>query len=269
MEMNKRLPSSIWSSPCDFRERLKALWRENNIADSSFGTNVFFRADDFGSNVESNARLINLFSKHRQKLEIAVVPEWIGANPGFLPKLLAQCPELWTIHMHGFAHCNHALEGKKCEFGIHRSRGQKKRDLLLGLELLDEHLGEFIHRQDGLIFTPPWNRCDDETLKLLWELDFIGISRFAERRRTKELVISSRDVTIDLHTRRDSDAEAGWELLFEELKDGLRDGNPYLRNAPCGIMIHDQLMNENAFEFLDCLLGLVNSNVAVRLDLSS
>jgi len=54
-------------------------------------------------------------------------------------------------------------------------------------------------------------------------------------------------VNVDLHTRKELDAEEGWNALFAELKGALLSGL-------CGIMIHHQRMNDAVFAFLEVLL---------------
>ncbi|MCX5884183.1 MAG: DUF2334 domain-containing protein, partial [Deltaproteobacteria bacterium] len=57
-------------------------------------------------------------------------------------------------------------------------------------------------------------------------------------------------VNVDLHTRRETTPEAGWQSLWKELSSGISSGTS-------GIMIHHQRMNETAFEFLKVLLDVM------------
>jgi hypothetical protein len=97
------------------------------------------------------------------------------------------------------------------------------------------------------VFTPPWNRCDQNTLVLLKELNYQAVSRSKKEGPPSPGGLPDFAVGVDLHTRKEDDPLFGWEGLFSEL--GSR-----LSQSPCGIMIHHQRMNEAAFVFLDRLL---------------
>ena len=96
------------------------------------------------------------------------------------------------------------------------------------------------------IFTPPWNRCDNNTLKQLKSLRFKAISRSSENKTINPERIAEYNVNVDLHTRKEKDPERGWSNLFGELRHSLANGL-------CGIMIHHQLMNDQAFVFIEYL----------------
>jgi hypothetical protein len=96
-------------------------------------------------------------------------------------------------------------------------------------------------------FTPPWNRCDQNTLGLLKELNYQAVSRSQRQGPPSPVGLPDFAVGVDLHTRKEDDPLLGWEGLFSEL--GSR-----LSHSSCGIMIHHQRMNEAAFVFLDRLI---------------
>ena len=97
------------------------------------------------------------------------------------------------------------------------------------------------------MFTPPWNRCSAEALALLNHLGYLAVSRYQGARPASSESLPDITVNVDLHTRRETRAEDGWQNLFEELRAALF-------NRFCGIMIHHQRMNDAAFAFLDLLL---------------
>jgi hypothetical protein len=110
-------------------------------------------------------------------------------------------------------------------------------------------------------FTPPWNRCDHETLRALQELGYKGLSRSLGAQPVSPVTVPDFPVTVDLHTRKEEDTESSWQSLFKELGDSLSNGF-------CGIMIHHQRMNDAAFDFLDLLLRSLkqwNDNNLVHL----
>jgi hypothetical protein len=96
-------------------------------------------------------------------------------------------------------------------------------------------------------FTPPWNRCDEETLTALQGLGYMALSRSLGVQPPAPASLPEYPVSVDLHTRKEQDAEAGWQNLLEELRENLANGF-------CGVMLHHQRMNYAAFVFLDLLL---------------
>jgi hypothetical protein len=97
-------------------------------------------------------------------------------------------------------------------------------------------------------FTPPWNRCDSETLKALQELGYKALSRNLGAQPPAPAALTEYPVSVDLHTRKEKDGESGWQNFLKELRESL--GNGF-----CGIMIHHQRMNNAAFDFLELLLS--------------
>ncbi len=115
---------------------------------------VFFRDDDAGW---EDARLLELIARFEGfPLDLAVIPME-------LTERLAGALEGVGCHQHGYAHTNHQLEGRKCEFGPARSKAQQRDDIAAGRERLSELLGD---RLDPF-FTPPWNRCTRDTGEVL------------------------------------------------------------------------------------------------------
>ncbi len=96
-------------------------------------------------------------------------------------------------------------------------------------------------------FTPPWNRCNTDTVNALKELNFAGISRSKGARPDYSDILPDFQVNVDLHTRRESDPDVSLTDLLDELENALASGR-------CGIMIHHQRMNNNAFVLLDLLM---------------
>jgi hypothetical protein len=108
------------------------------------------------------------------------------------------------------------------------------------------------------IFTPPWNRCDQETLDALEGMGCRAISRNLGAQPPAPSALPDYPVSVDLHTRNEMDAEVGWRKLFGELRTNLASGF-------CGIMIHHQRMNGNAYDFLNLLLSALKQQKQVRL----
>jgi hypothetical protein len=97
------------------------------------------------------------------------------------------------------------------------------------------------------VFTPPWNRCDQETLTALQGLGYQALSRSVGVQPAAPAALPEYPVSVDLHTRKEKDPHQGWQNLLEELRENLAVGF-------CGVMIHHQRMNYAAYIFLDLLL---------------
>lgn len=205
---------------------------------------VFFRADDVGVPGSTFARLINVFRRHQVPLTLSVVPAWLTRTRWQqLQELCREDQPLWCWTQHGWRHLNHEPQGKKLEFGPSRSISRKRKDLFLGFQRLSELMGEVFVPA----FTPPWNRCDEETLTALPDLGYKALSRSLAAQSLASATVPEYPVSVDLHTRKEKDGAKGWQNLLEELRENLARGF-------CGIMIHHKRMNDAAFIFLDVLL---------------
>ena len=124
-----------------------------------------------------------------------------------------------------------------------------QQDIVRGREKL-EHL---MKDRFTPVFTPPWNRCDGRTLAVLKNNGFKAVSRHRQSMPRPPKGLPDLSVNVDLHTRRETTPEAGWQSLWKELSTAISSGT-------CGIMIHHQRMNETAFEFLKVLLDVMTQN---------
>ncbi len=209
---------------------------------------AFFRADDIGVPSRNFSLLISFFSKYDIPLGLAMVPTWMTHSRWehfySMPEIHLK-EALWCWHHHGWRHMNHELTGKKQEFGPSRSEKELMHDLGRGKERLESILGKDFTQ----IFTPPWNRCSGDCMKGLMSLGYQGISRFENARPEAPEGLKDLSVNVDLHTLKASDPAIEWQMLMKQLEQAIGSGR-------CGIMIHHQRMNDNAFTFLELLFQL-------------
>jgi hypothetical protein len=136
---------------------------------------IFFRDDDAGWANDRLYALLDVFANRNMPIDLAVIPE--ALEPILTNELLArwrQAPLLLGLHQHGFSHQNHEPESeRKCEFGAARSKSQQHTDINAGKELIESYLGE----ANDPIFTPPWNRCTQDTVNILEDFGFEILSR--------------------------------------------------------------------------------------------
>jgi len=241
--------SPIWKSlPKDIFLRLETCMNiPHSPVSQPDNAVIFFRADDVAVPSENFSRLISLFYRYQIPLSLAVVPVWLTHQRwDHLKALTGDISSLWCWHQHGWRHVNHSGKGKKYEFGQSRTPSQIKNDLKNGMDRLKNIMGENFYP----IFTPPWNRCDNNTLKQLKNLRYKALSRSSGNKMRNSEGIIEYNIDVDLHTRKEKDLEKGWDNLFREFKQALANGL-------CGIMIHHQLMNDQAFVFIESLFQVL------------
>ncbi len=243
------LPSLLWNTPLmDLKPRLQdCVDHALDHARLPLPVRIYFRADDIGVPGKRLFRLLDLFIDCQTPLCLAVVPSWLSRQRwDIFLKTDQKSPELWCWHQHGWRHVTHEIQGKKQEFGPVRSIGDIRQDIVRGRQKL-EHL---MKDRFTPVFTPPWNRCDGRTLAVLKGNGFKAVSRHRQSMPRPPKGLPDFSVNVDLHTRRETTPEAGWQSLWKELSAAISSGT-------CGIMIHHQRMNETAFEFMKVLLDIV------------
>ena len=215
---------------------------------------VFFRADDVGVPGAQFTRLMHTFTSRQVPIDLAVVPAWLTRTRWQALQPPAGADPLLCWHQHGWRHANHEVQGKKQEFGPHRSAAALRRDILLGRQRLEEILGAGFTP----VFTPPWNRCSHTALESLREFGYHAVSRSQGAAPPPLPGLPDYPVNVDLHTRREPDPLVDWPNLLLELIRGIAGG-------ACGVMLHHQRMNDNAFGFLEALLDLFKGQKGIHL----
>jgi hypothetical protein len=205
---------------------------------------VFFRADDVAAPGKQFRELVDVFLRYQVPLSMSVVPAWLTATRWQgIERLCSGKSNLWCFYQHGWRHTNHELMGKKQEFGPTRSTAEIEQDLTRGRDRLR------LLMQDAFFpaFTPPWNRCSEETLNVLKASGYRAISRNRGSFPPAPAGMPDFQTNVDLHTRKEPSAVSAWKNLYAELATAIADGF-------CGIMIHHQRMNDHALVFLEGLL---------------
>ena len=224
-------------------------------ADPSGRVDVFFRADDVAVPGMQCARMMGLFVKYGAPLSLATVPAWLTSERWqYLNSFEKSNPSRWCWHQHGWRHVNHEAEGKKQEFGDTRSVLEIKQDIMRGKGRLEQLMAEAFYP----VFTPPWNRCSANTLQILKDLGYAAVSRSPGRKPLSPGELPDFDINVDLHTRKERYSAAGWNNLMREFEQAIASGY-------CGIMIHHQMMNDAAFDFLELLLKALVNHPKIQL----
>ncbi len=179
-------------------------------------------------------------------LDIAVIPKEVSVNFGDeMRARVAGDSKLFAIHQHGYAHQNHEREDRKCEFGTARSKRQQLRDIAAGQQILTD----FFDDLPLPIFTPPWNRCTNETVEVLCQLGFKILSRESKAEALNVTSLSEIPISIDWFAKRKRVA-----LTREEI--GALLANAITTQGEVGIMLHHALMDREERERLSELFEL-------------
>jgi peptidoglycan/xylan/chitin deacetylase (PgdA/CDA1 family) len=215
----------------------------------------FFRADDIGVPSKNFDRMMQLFIAYEVPLCLAVVPVWMtGKRWQAMEEYQEKASRLFCWHMHGYGHKNYERNKKKHEFGPTRAKSDIFRELTNGRDRLLSLMGSAFTP----VFTPPWNRCSQETLMALKQLDFKGVSRSYGASPPPIDGLKDMVVHVDLHTRKDKTSDLGREKLVEEFNTGVL-------SEACGIMLHHMRMDQAAFAFLEALLGFLTTDSRIKL----
>jgi peptidoglycan/xylan/chitin deacetylase (PgdA/CDA1 family) len=195
----------------------------------------FFRDDDAGWYDDRLFLLLDLFARFDVPLDVAVIPQ--ALTPRLARELRVRIEtysERLGLHQHGFAHINHELEGRKCEFGQARNRPQQEQDIASGKRRLAEAFGSLIQP----IFTPPWNRCTTLTGDCLVRLGFQALSRDSSARPLNIPGFLEMPVQVDWFAKH-----KGERLNLSQL--GILIAEAVKGSGPIGIMFHHALMGED------------------------
>lgn len=194
---------------------------------------VFFRDDDAGWEDARLLELIGRFAEHGLPVDLAVIPAELGE-----PLATRLRDSHAGLHQHGFAHTNHQVEGRKCEFGPARDKAAQREDVVNGRSRLKALLGD---RLDPC-FTPPWNRCTRDTAEILRELGFALLSR--EHKAEPFGLLPELPVHLDVA-----------RLMPDELDE--RFAHRVRHGGPIGVMFHHGVMEPEDMARASELLALL------------
>ncbi len=219
---------------------------------------IFFRDDDAGWANDRLYGMLDVFARHALPIDLAVIPD--ALDQPLADELIArrkQQPDLVGLHQHGFSHANHEPENqRKCEFGAQRDYFQQQTDLEQGKTIMDSMLG----RHHDPIFTPPWNRCTQDTVAILENLGFEVLSRDISARAMRLKNLSQVPVAINWSKIIKTSAEPKADIAAQ-FTDSIR------QNSVTGVMFHHaDMAAEHLFvlsEFLEIVAA--HPNACVRL----
>jgi predicted deacetylase len=206
----------------------------------------FCRDDDAGWDDDGLGRLLDRCQVNAVHIDVAVIPVELDAP---LVKLLrdSAASGLVHLHQHGFRHVDHEHNGRKYEFGPSRSHDQQLADIAEGRALIDDQLQPYVDP----IFTPPWNRCTEDTAAALVNLGFrvLSCDKTAESFNRDELV--EVPVTVDWFATKKGVALTRDQIggqIAQQITEASR---------PVGVMLHHAVTDLDNLALIDELLSLV------------
>ena len=213
---------------------------------------VFFRNDDAGWDMPQLDALLDVFDRHGTPIDLAVIPTEV--TPQLARELGSRAAgSPVRLHQHGYAHTNHEPTGRKCEFGPDRSRADQQLDIGRGRERLIEAFGPHLDP----VFTPPWNRCTDDTADALLANGIEVLSRDHTADRLDRHGLAEVPVTVDWFGRR-----KGVRWTRDELAGHLAGG---IGSGPAlGVMLHHALCDRSERRAIAELLDALHAHPAVR-----
>ena len=206
----------------------------------------FFRDDDAGWENDLLWDLLDRCQARHVHIDLAVIP--VELDDDLATSLCDRASTgLVHLHQHGFRHVNHEAEGRKYEFGPSRSHDQQLADIAQGRALVGGLLGPYVDP----IFTPPWNRCTDQTAAALINLGFQILSRDHTAEPFGVAELAEVPVAVDWFAKKKSEPWAREEVagqLVEQITTSTR---------PVGVMLHHAITNEEHLGLIDELLAVV------------
>jgi hypothetical protein len=198
--------------------------------------------------------LLALFDGLAMPIDLAVIPQAIAPDVAARLAHRARLSGLIGLHQHGFAHVNHELIGRRCEFGPARPLEAQRQDIEDGRRRLLTLFGAELDS----IFTPPWNRCVADTAICLLEVGIavlsrdrsaepIGVSGLVECAITSDWLLKRKGVRVS----RDI-----WAVDFARAIEAAE--------SPLGVMLHHAVMDERDREAFGLVLELLRNHPGVQ-----
>lgn len=220
--------------------------------------NLFFRDDDVEEDEPTLRELLATFRRFAAPINLEIIPARLTPEAiRLLQDAYArqpELPELIELNQHGWQHVNHEPEGRKCEFGVSRSFEEQFTDIARGREVLQNAFGEAF----SPVFTPPWNRCTEDTHRALDQLGFQVLSKLHGKQTVAGYNFRELSVTLDLFQWKNGATIKSPEQFIGELTAQLRELDTV------GVMLHHKVMDESAFALIAELLNALRHSDAIR-----
>lgn len=206
---------------------------------------LFWRVDDVEALTPRLLRLLRLFGKYGYPACLQIVPGQLDPDlPRSLQDLRRSLGTRVLVSQHGYTHANHGEAPHEYEFGPTRSRSVQSADILAGRQILANAFGQDFFPA----FTPPNNSFDQNTLMVL---DQLGYRVLSQEGRRYLGAYSFADFSVNI------DALHDYTTLEPTPLKALchRVESLAFPDSVIGIMVHHELMNNQAFHILEELMS--------------
>lgn len=216
---------------------------------------IFCRDDDIDEDEETLRRLLDITLSRGVPLNLEIIPgKLTDPTITLLKNHIRVNSDLVVLNQHGWMHVNHEKEGRKCEFGVSRGFYAQFEDIARGKALLEEIFGDRFYPT----FIPPWNRCTEDTFKVLDQLCFQVLSRDQGEQPVTGYKFQEISITLDLYRWKGGVTMRPSQEIVTELISQISERDTV------GILLHHKVMEASAFSFLDLLLGELSHHSIVR-----
>ena len=217
--------------------------------------NIFFRDDDVDEDEPSLRKLLGTLIGLEVPINLQIIPARLTDEAiGLLQEAHARRPDLLELNQHGWQHVNHEPKGRKCEFGASRRFEQQLADIALGREVLEQAFGSAF----STVFTPPWNRCTEDTYRALDQLEFLALSKLRGKESVTGYGFCELSVTLDLFRWKGGAVIKAPDEFIGELIVQLHELDTV------GIKLHHKVMDDAALMLLRMVLNELRRSDAVR-----
>lgn len=245
--------SAVLSPLESWRSSLRRFLASQQVRNQAL--HVFLRDDDVDQDEESLKSLLDIALARSVPMNLEIIPGLLTDScVSTLRNVLRADPSLLSLNQHGWIHANHEVEGRKCEFGPSRGLALQAEDIARGKAILESTFEDRFYPA----FTPPWNRCTEDTYQVLDELGFLVLSKD----RGKEPIAGYRfrdiSTTLDLYTWKDGARMKSPDAIVDTMISQMQEF-PLV-----GLLLHHKVMTNDAFRFLDQILCELASHSVVQ-----
>lgn len=219
------------------------------IEEKAKPTKVFLRDDDAPWEIAHLEKLLARVANVGLTMDVATIPNDLTQKNVSALRNLQRCyGSTLRLHQHGFSHRNQETHGRKCEFGPGRSVAEQMQDIGTGKQRLADSFDNI-----EPIFTPPWNRCTQDTVSALKAFNFKVLSRIEKSATLALEELDEVSVTIDWEKKK-----KGRPLNDAEFAAYICDA--FSRNQQVGIMFHHAEMSKPNLDNASKLLKMLKNN---------
>ena len=213
---------------------------------------VFFRDDDVHEVTDKFIDLNNLFSDKNIPIHYSVIPCTMSKNLIEYLNNLKKKQQSIEIGQHGWSHKKHG-DSVSYEFGDKRSYSEQYEDISKGRKKIEYNFGI----NPNLVFTPPHNRLNSDTIKALEKLDFRIISTSCHSDSYNKIRLPEKIKKIPICLDLLIKINGKW--ILKDKRELIKEFFIKKQNGIFGIMIHHKFFSDKKEfgllnEFIDFLI---------------